>query len=659
MNNSNNNNLFSTEQVTNPNEFALPENMPENNRPLDNMVLSKYDEQKDRGILKPGENFLPYIEKIVEEKPKQAKEIAENINAPKIKQEAEQVTDGNPKNIEANNAEMELDDDKFFKFLDEAERKAPQQSIIQKLESQLPYSYYNDNPDDFENPKDWDMWLTDDDRFEALLEDSEVPIAQRYTKAMSKLGSCPSFNERKKVKDLKKKVLHHIANHPDSWSSRWDQIADAFNKDDHDLKMPGYFDVFNAKRTNDIKDMPLTDEEYAQLSKEIAETEQPIGPETAKEVEQLHDGDKRTDEVANKAIKKDLIDWDKVHIYAPNEDPYYKIDTYDEDAPTYHGYIESKDEDFLGPDETYDEEGNIIQKSNDESVVDYGLEDQNQYNEALTEDETIVDESMANAEPLNWETDFEPAPEAPYADNVGQLKREVEELEALPVTDKESAKKKQNALKAKRLQLRQAIESGATFHSSTMPHQSMPHQSQSRSGPSAGVLMSAIGGGGGAHSGSINKVATKPIYDTSKGISAGGGSMPVTMKSGSSVTIAPSRSFSNGNLASGSFGLMSKHHNNSNFKVESPELVAGGGHTSAEIESPNMFDNPENMKDALIKRLRNDLDKLDPETKKSLGFSTQGYSWKGKRIEYYDGYTLQQLISKVEEVLNSEENYNG
>ena len=52
----------------------------------------------------------------------------------------------------------------------------------------------------------------------------------------------------------------------------------------------------------------------------------------------------------------DSIDWDKVKEYAPGEDPYYKVDDFDPNAPDYVPNDSAdvwthKDEDFAGPDE--------------------------------------------------------------------------------------------------------------------------------------------------------------------------------------------------------------------------------------------------------------------------------------------------------------------
>lgn len=146
------------------------------------------------------------------------------------------------------------------------------------------------------------------------------------------------------------------------------------------------------------------------------------GTEVAEEANQiLDDTDDRNDEVNDKKIgkflekNKGLIDWDKVKVYEPGEDPLYKVsDEADwKNNPTYHPTDEV--------DETIDE----IVDNSDEEVVDHGLEDQNQYQESADPnlDETVYDKTMAETAPIS-DDKLEPAPEAPFADNVVQIKED-------------------------------------------------------------------------------------------------------------------------------------------------------------------------------------------------------------------------------------------
>lgn len=146
------------------------------------------------------------------------------------------------------------------------------------------------------------------------------------------------------------------------------------------------------------------------------------GTEVAEEANQiLDDTDARNDEVNDKKIgkfldkNKGLIDWDKVKVYEPGEDPLYKVsDEADwKNNPTYH------------PDEGVIDDETIDEIVDNPDVVDYGLEDQNQYQEGVDPslDETVYDKTMAETAPLS-DDKLEPAPEAPFADNVVQIKED-------------------------------------------------------------------------------------------------------------------------------------------------------------------------------------------------------------------------------------------
>ncbi len=117
-------------------------------------------------------------------------------------------------------------------------------------------------------------------------------------------------------------------------------------------------------------------------NKEIKPEQLPDNSQIQKEAKQVYDSKSNNDEVNNDAVEdfvKDFvkqpkntqtIDWDKVKLYKPNEDPYYKVsDDFDwKNNPDHEpDFIEikdkkddyQKDEDFLGPDEYIDENGNI------------------------------------------------------------------------------------------------------------------------------------------------------------------------------------------------------------------------------------------------------------------------------------------------------------
>ena len=148
--------------------------------------------------------------------------------------------------------------------------------------------------------------------------------------------------------------------------------------------------------------------------------------------------------------KKGSIDWDKVKVYEPNEDPYFKvIDESDwKNNPDHEpDFIEikdkkddyQKDEDFLGPDEYIDENGNIQVDPNwkpenaDEDFV--GPDEQLAViNSGLpAETEPVYDTSDYN---FDWDYDIQ---------TLGV--KSPEEIPDAPVENVEQAKAKQRLMK--------------------------------------------------------------------------------------------------------------------------------------------------------------------------------------------------------------------
>lgn len=394
---------------------------------------------------------------------------------------------------------------------------------------------------------------------------------------------------------------------------------------------------------------------------EIANEALPENTESKEEAEQITEepGNTTNNEVNNEEIKEDikaeqqgLIDWDKVKVYEPGEDA------------TGYGIQKESFDPRVEENLNYDYDQNIPQDDTFESsitnaipdfspeidelsdVVDYGLEDQNQYGADLpSEDETIIDEKMSNTEPLS-DDNFEPAPEAPYADNVVQLKqqkeqldKELEEAEAEPVTDKESAIRKQNRVKMARAAI-------ANFHASNPSFESQTQQSDEsvstggRVSPSAGI--GNIGGGTSGHGSMSSFKSTKPDNIVTQS-HTGGGSAPVTIKSndnGKITSVSSSRPASNGGLTSGSFGLMASKKNGT-IKVSKSSLPNGGGHTSSGNTDMDM---PEDMLDAersyLIKLINE-----NPEAAEQIPV-TEGDA---KKLE---GEPLQKTIKQMEALTN-------
>lgn len=195
-------------------------------------------------------------------------------------------------------------------------------------------------------------------------------------------------------------------------------------------------------------------------NKELTPEQLPDNSQIQKEAKQVYDSNPNNDEVRNDAVEdfvkqqlKDAqtIDWDKVKLYKPSEDPYYKVsDDFDwKNNPDHEpDFIEikdkkddyQKDEDFLGPDEYIDENGNIQVDPNwkpenaDEDFVgpDEQLAVINSDIPAEIKNEPVYDTSDYN---FDWDYDIQ---------TLGV--KSPEEIPNAPVTNVEQAKSKQRLM---------------------------------------------------------------------------------------------------------------------------------------------------------------------------------------------------------------------
>lgn len=233
---------------------------------------------------------------------------------------------------------------------------------------------------------------------------------------------------------------------------------------------------------------------------------------------------------------------------------------------------------------------------------------------------------------------------------IEDLDREIEETRQLPVTNAEEAKEKQNKLK--KLKARR-VAYGGTSSSDTNWDYDKSTATGGKVSPQAGI--GSIGGAAGH--GSMTSTKSTKISDNHNSI-ASKAPLPNALEDNQGkvvsvngkATTAPS-SNNNGAFRSGSFGLMSKAK--SNLKsIKSKAPVSGGskhmGNPMAGVKGmPEV--NLEDGKQLLIERLKQLLAQLTEEEMETLGVSSN--QWNGKAFTDLDGYTLQDLIDKVEEYL--------
>lgn len=239
---------------------------------------------------------------------------------------------------------------------------------------------------------------------------------------------------------------------------------------------------------------------------------------------------------------------------------------------------------------------------------------------------------------------------------IDDLDREIEEVSQWPVTNADEAKEKQNKLK--KLKARR-VAYGGTSTSNTNWDYDKSGATGGKVSPRAGI--GSIGGAAGH--GSMASTSSTKIVDNHNSI-ASKAPLPHALEDNQGrvvsvngkATTAPN-SNNNGAFRSGSFGLMSKA--SSNLKsIKSKAPISGGAkHTGSSMTRANGMPeiNLDDGKQLLIERLEQLLTQLTDEEKKEFGFSAALNQWNGKALTKLDGYTLQDLIDKVEEYLGENE----
>lgn len=266
-----------------------------------------------------------------------------------------------------------------------------------------------------------------------------------------------------------------------------------------------------------------------------------------------------------------------------------------------------RDEDFLGPDEYIDENGNIqvdpnwkpedadedfagpdelpavIEQARDEYFVDPDKQ-LAIYNGDVPEEiylDPIYDTSDYN---FDWDYDIETLGVA-----------NPEEIPNAPVENKEQAKAKQRLMhwfKSHGYDLGQP--------GSVSPMTSDNHNERlSMAGRSAGTLSMPSSGGGSVSSASMSDSSHKDSGTTPTSVKTGGGTAPITSENTGTVSVKPSTThFSNGSMSSGSFGLMSKHRPG-DIKVEKMELASGETYSDPSDNIINQMMKDGELKDVL------------------------------------------------------------
>lgn len=475
---------------------------------------------------------------------------------------------------------------------------------------------------------------------------AEHNISKPSARAELKASYSPKFDEEDYLNKLRSKFATKTgiagdATNPDASYNTFVETDDEFLADPDNKAL--YDKIYNSIKEGKPEEAVET---IIEESPEAVKEAEPVlagmlGPKKADEVigiineeaEQITgDTDKRNDEVNNANVEKALskvnendnsdVNWDNVKVYEPGED-----------APDLvSGEIKSLD---------------------DSQLPALNLQD---YHKDLAlngeRDLETTDDEKGLAEDVDY-TIVEDSGYVPPTYTIEDLDREIEETRQLPVTNAEEAKEKQNKLK--KLKARR-VAYGGTSSSDTNWNYDKSTATGGKVSPRAGI--GSIGGAAGH--GSMTSTKSTKISDNHNSI-ASKAPLPNALEDNQGkvvsvngkATTAPS-SNNNGAFRSGSFGLMSKAK--SNLKsIKSKAPVSGGPkhmENSMEVGKGISADiGLEDGKQILIERLKQLLTKLTDEEKRKLGFSPALNQWSGKALVRLDGYTLQDLIDKVEEYL--------
>lgn len=396
------------------------------------------------------------------------------------------------------------------------------------------------------------------------------------------------------------------------------------------------------------EERPLDANSLEQITESNPEAVQEALPDTpiAEEARQItDDSDARNDEVNNEAAEEtvsrlsdDFETVDDLYNYLETVNGMGwnngRVDDVDLNGPDFpvDNNVYAKDEDFVGPDE----------------VVDYGLEDQNQYVEPI-DDKTIVD---TNVPEVN-ENDFVKSDVLPSADNVLELKPE--EQDAVTEAIEEAAPEEEKETYFGMLGIPHRQFSGSPHSSVNANNEQYKLDRLNHAGASSlGRLGGFSAGSGSVSPGIASTSISKPRAMTESVSSrAGGGNIPKSPNAAANAQVGSRAGNSNNGFVTSNGGNVSSGPVQKRSSLKSPkptQLPNFTGHT-APIQT-NQLGSAEDLHEALIERIKGMLDNLDPETRKKLGFSPTLYNYNGTPLNKLDGATLVQLSEMLEDMQN-------
>lgn len=408
-------------------------------------------------------------------------------------------------------------------------------------------------------------------------------------------------------------------------------------------------EAVNNKEPNKVENIVENSNNPTKIVKDAGLEQTPL----MQEAKQINDGDKRTDEVNNKAVEE-TIDWNSLEKKAEEEHNkiqrgesitgFDKVDKFDPNADDYVPPVMEQNFDLKKALMDYG-----VSAEDAINIVDYGLEDQNQYPETINQDETIIDDKMSNS-PI---VETEPAEGFENIDNAVQLINDGKEEEALDLVEKEAEDKEEEKEEPEEKfrigMLGSSLGKPTTFSNTSIPA-SNPKEvnfDSSKVGSSMlGNLLNSINTPSGSISApNVSSSIKKPEELTSNISSkAIGGSIPDSLDASKELNVKQGSKMNSYSTNNGGTVNSGATKTNGTLTNNSPELPSFTGHTDT---SDNIT--IDSLKEATIENLISKIMEMDDDKAKANEINKEELTYKGVSIKKLPPEQLNELIKIVGE----------
>lgn len=408
-------------------------------------------------------------------------------------------------------------------------------------------------------------------------------------------------------------------------------------------------EAVDNKKPNKVENIIENSNNPTEIVKDAGLEQTPL----MKEAKQINDGDKRTDEVNNKAVEE-TIDWNSLEKKAEEEHNkiqrgesitgFDKVDKFDPNANDYVPPVMEQNFDLKKALMDYG-----VSAEDAIDIVDYGLEDQNQYPETINQDETIIDNKMSNS-PI---VETEPAEGFENIDNAVQLINDGKEEEALDLVEKEAEDKEEEKEEPEekfRIGMLGSSLGAPTRFSNTSIPASNPKEvnfDSSKVGSSMlGNLLNSINTPSGSISApNVSNNIKKPEELTSNISSkAIGGSIPDSLDASKELNVKQGSKMNSYSTNNGGTVNSGATKTNGTLTNNSPELPSFTGHTDT---SDNIT--IDSLKEATIENLISKIMEMDDDKAKANEINKEELTYKGVSIKKLPPEQLNELIKIVGE----------